>query len=78
MAARDFGQRSYTLVMSDGSRKEFSASDAAEALNVARGVLPLGRSASLLEDGIVLAEIDYAPEGFWQVSKRSGEANERA
>lgn len=71
MASARPGRRSYALVLHDGSKKEFSAEDAANALQMARQVLPPGCSAALLEDGTTLAEINYSPDGFWAVSGRT-------
>jgi hypothetical protein len=68
MGSTRLGQRSYALVLNDGSRKEFAAEDAAHALQMAQAVLPKGRAASLMEDGVPLAEISYSPNGFWAVS----------
>jgi hypothetical protein len=68
MATRNRGRRSYALIMRDGARKEFLAADAAHALNLAQEILPLGRAAVLVEDGVVLAELDYSSDGFWAVS----------
>lgn len=69
MTSGKSGRRSYALVLKDGSKKEFSAEDAADALRMAQAVLPEGHSAALVEDGTTLAEINYSPTGFWAVSK---------
>jgi hypothetical protein len=63
------GERGYSLVMTDGTRTEFRARDAAHALTRAQDILPRGCSAALCEDGVPLAEISFSPEGYWSVSK---------
>lgn len=70
MASDELGRRTYTLLLNDGTKAEFLAAGATEALERAQTVLPKGVSASLIEDGTPLAEITYSPEGFWQVSRR--------
>lgn len=62
------GGRSYLLAVKDGWTEEFSAPDAAHALAMAQRMLPLGRHASLIEDGVTLAQLSYSPSGFWTVS----------
>lgn len=71
MATSKLGQRKYALVLKDGSRQEFHAQDAAHALRHAQAILPEGLAAALCEDGELLAEISYSPQGYWAVSKPS-------
>jgi hypothetical protein len=71
MVSDELGRRNYTLLLNDGTKDEFLAADAADALKRVQTLLPKGGSASLMEDGAPLAEITYSPEGFWEVSKRA-------
>ena len=59
---------SYSLVFEDGSRHALSANDAVQALKGAQSVLPEGGSATLIEDGVLLARLAYSDSGFWTVS----------
>jgi hypothetical protein len=68
MRDRATRQCSYALLMLDGSRKEFSAMDVGEALQIARTILPNGRSASLVENEVALAEVTCSRNGFCEVS----------
>jgi len=60
--------RGYSLVMKDGSRKEFRAIDVSNALSLARAILPVGSAASLCEEGKFVAEVTYSAEGYLAVS----------
>jgi hypothetical protein len=67
-------RRDYTLLMKKGgARIEFQAENATDALRHALSALPRGSSASLVEDGVTLAEISYSSEGFWTISDGAAE-----
>jgi hypothetical protein len=45
MVSDELGRRNYTLLLNDGTKDEFLAADAAEALKRVQRVLPKGGSA---------------------------------
>jgi hypothetical protein len=65
----------YALEFGQGAiRTEIDAFDRADAFAQAQKLVKHGRPATLYEDGEPLAEIGYAPSGFWTVSTQGSRA----
>ena len=59
----------YALVFGSGAISvELDVHDRADAFAQAQKLVKEGRPATLLEDGVPLAQISYSPAGFWTVS----------
>jgi len=65
----------YALAFSDGAISvELEAPDRASAFVTAQRLVKEGRPATLLEDGVALAQIGYSSAGFWTISEQPSHA----
>jgi hypothetical protein len=61
----------FALVFGDGAVSvALEAPDRASAFETAQRLVREDRPAKLLEDGVVLAQIEYSPAGFWTISEQ--------
>jgi hypothetical protein len=65
----------YSLAFAEGAISvALEAPDRASAFETAQRLVKDGRPATLLENGVPLANLSYSPEGFWTVSEVLGAA----
>ncbi len=65
----------YSLAFGEGAISvALEAADRASAFETAQRLVKDGRPATLLENGVPLANLSYSPEGFWTVSDVLGAA----
>ena len=65
----------YALAFGEGAvTVELEAPDRASAFESAQRLVKEDRPATLLEDGVALAQIGYSPAGFWTISEQPSHA----